>query len=92
MNTDRYTKAVLTVIALCLIWMSLGGPSMIPVADAQMPVKPTDVVIVGWRDSRSETWRFPATQPPPPPLNSFDRERLQRERENRGARLPVDPE
>jgi hypothetical protein len=32
MSVDRYTKVVLTVIAVCLVWLSLGGPSLtIPV-------------------------------------------------------------
>jgi hypothetical protein len=45
MNTDLYTKTVLTVIALCLVWMCVNGA--IPVARAQTElVKPTPVVLV----------------------------------------------
>jgi hypothetical protein len=35
MRIDRYTKAVLTVIAACLVWIPLGGPNLLPVAHAQ---------------------------------------------------------
>ena len=45
MNTDLYTKTVLTVIALCLVWMCVNGAT--PVARAQDElVKPTPVVLV----------------------------------------------
>ncbi len=45
MNTDLYTKTVLTVIALCLVWMCVNGAT--PVARAQTElVKPTPVVLV----------------------------------------------
>ena len=32
---DRYTKAVLTVIAGCLLWMCLRGTAFTPIAEAQ---------------------------------------------------------
>ena len=87
---DRYTKFVLTVIAVCLVWLSLGGPSVLPVVDAQIPPRPTEVVIVGWRDALGEVWKFPATQAlrPDASLSSFERDRVERER-SAGARLPV---
>lgn len=37
MKIDRYTKLVLTIIAACLVWMSLGGPSLITSAHAASP-------------------------------------------------------
>jgi hypothetical protein len=37
MKVDRYTKIVLTIIAACLVWMSLGGPSLIPTTHAASP-------------------------------------------------------
>ena len=43
----RAHKAMLTVIALCLVWISLGGPSLLPGVGAQSTA---DVVIGGWRD------------------------------------------
>jgi hypothetical protein len=46
MRIDFYTRAVLTVIALCLVWIAIGGPSLLPVAAAQQG--PTRVVIVGY--------------------------------------------
>jgi hypothetical protein len=45
MAVDRYTKVVLTVIALCLVWLSAGGPSLIT------PVRAQDnqhVILAGW--------------------------------------------
>jgi hypothetical protein len=52
MRIDSYTKFVLTVIALCLIWLSLGGPALLPVAKAQGPGNQgeTRVLITGWVD------------------------------------------
>jgi hypothetical protein len=41
MRTDRYTKIVLTIIALCLVWLSLGGPKLLPAARAQDAQPPT---------------------------------------------------
>ena len=35
MSVDRYAKVVLTVIAVCLVWLSLGGPSVTPGVQAQ---------------------------------------------------------
>ena len=46
MSADRYTKIVLTVIAACLIWSSLGGPSLISPVSAQSD----RVYIAGWID------------------------------------------
>ena len=45
---DRYTKLVLTVIAICLVWLSLGGPSLITSVSAQND----RVYIAGWIDER----------------------------------------
>lgn len=53
MRVDLYTKAVLTVIAGCLVYMCLGGPSLLPTLEAQrkkgdLPQGPISrVVIVG---------------------------------------------
>ena len=35
MAVDRYTKAVLTAIAIVLVWLSLGGPALLPTVTAQ---------------------------------------------------------
>ena len=35
MRIDFYTKAVLTVIAACLAWIAIGGPSLFPAVQAQ---------------------------------------------------------
>lgn len=45
---DRYTKLVLTVIAICLVWLSLGGPSLITPVSAQND----RVYLAGWIDDR----------------------------------------
>ncbi len=46
MLTDVYTRGILTVIALCLVWLCLNGlaPAVTAQAQAQR------VVIVGWAD------------------------------------------
>ena len=44
MKTDLYTKAVLSVIAACLVYFALGTPPVAPVASAQPPQR---VVIEG---------------------------------------------
>jgi hypothetical protein len=36
MTIDRYTKMVLTVIAACLVWLSVGGPSLMTAVNAQI--------------------------------------------------------
>src|SRR5687767_13588908 len=35
MTIDRYTKTVLTVIAACLVWIAVGGPSLMTAVSAQ---------------------------------------------------------
>jgi len=35
MRIDSYAKFLLTVIALSLIWLSLGGTGLLPIARAQ---------------------------------------------------------
>jgi hypothetical protein len=47
MKTDMYTKAVLTVIAVALVWIGLGGPHVMPAAHAQSD---QHVYIAGWVD------------------------------------------
>jgi hypothetical protein len=49
MPTDRYTKFILTVIALCLIWLCIAWTG--PAASAQQFLTGTraqPVVVVGW--------------------------------------------
>ncbi len=50
MHTDTYTKAVLTIIAACLLWicaLSAGQPLKAqPVQYSPLPAQP--VVVVGW--------------------------------------------
>ena len=58
MAVDRYTKAVLTVIAACLVWLSLGGPSVITPASAQGDTT-QQVLLRGWVDEKGTVVRFP---------------------------------
>lgn len=45
MKTDLYTKAVLTVIAVCLVWMCVNGATPVVGAQTARP-EPTPVVLV----------------------------------------------
>jgi hypothetical protein len=40
MRSDRYTKVMLTIIAACLVWLSLGGMQIVPSAHAQATPPP----------------------------------------------------
>ena len=57
MTVDRYTKVVLTVIAVCLMWLSLGGPSLITPVGAQANAQ--RVVLAGWADAKGTVWSLP---------------------------------
>ena len=46
MSKDRYTKVILTVIAACLVWLSVGGPALVTPVSAQ--VDRQSVYIAGW--------------------------------------------
>jgi hypothetical protein len=51
MTVDRYTKAVLTLIAICLVWLSLGGRPLLPTVTAQgEPRGTSNVYLAGWVD------------------------------------------
>jgi hypothetical protein len=65
MAADRYTKAVLTVIAICLVWLSLGGPSLLPTASAQSEQR---VILAGWLDPTGNVRQLS----PPPGTGPFD--------------------
>ncbi len=49
MRIDAYTKAVLTVIALCLVWICISGRFSTPVS----AIAPQEVVLVGVRGERT---------------------------------------
>ncbi len=49
MRIDGYTKAILTIIAACLVWMCVHGVGATPVS-AQAP---QEVVLVGVRGART---------------------------------------
>jgi hypothetical protein len=51
MTIDRYTRVVLTVIAVCLVWLSLGGPSLVTPVSAQKLSGYDRVLIAGWIDA-----------------------------------------
>jgi len=63
MAVDRYTKLVLTVIAVCLVclvWLSAGGPSPITPVSAQQGVEGNRVILAGWVDARGVVVPLPA--------------------------------
>ena len=57
MRIDTYTKVVLTVIAACLVWLSIGGPNLLPTAHAQSD----QVLIKGWVDVKGVVHNMPFT-------------------------------
>lgn len=67
MTVDRYTKVVLTVIAVCLVWLSVGGPSLVTPVRAQDDAR---VLLRGWLDDTGRVISFPAPAPLSDPLNS----------------------
>jgi len=69
MRIDFYTKVVLTVIAVSLGWIAVGGPSLFPAVQAQGNVV-QKVRIVGWGSGSSTVadvqvvgWRAPLPLP-----------------------------
>jgi hypothetical protein len=52
MRIDVYTKTVLTVIAVCLVWIALGGSSLLSAAQAQ-GTSVQNVRVVGWQTGSS---------------------------------------
>lgn len=61
MAVDRYTKAILTVIAVCLVWLSLGGPALITPVSAQGDGE--RVILSGWVDETGSVVKFPQAPP-----------------------------
>ena len=58
MTVDRYTKLVLTVIAVSLAWIAAGGPSITTPVDAQSN-NGQRVVLAGWLDANNNVRPFP---------------------------------
>ena len=56
MRTDLYTKLMLTIIAACLVWLCLGGPSVLTPLRAQNANR---VYLAGWVDDGGYDKRFP---------------------------------
>ena len=75
MRIDLYTKAVLTIIAACLVYLALGGPSVLSVARAEPET--TRVVITGWVDATGTVQQLPQTRGErkinPLPVDTFQR-------------------
>jgi len=72
---DRYTKAVLTLIAtalvyLCVILTPLPGVQAQATQRPGEPTGPVQTVIVGWRGAPGETIPVSASQPVPVTVNS----------------------
>ena len=82
MRIDLYTKAVLTVIALCLVYLCLDRASVAPSVQAQAQEGQFQrqllqrVVIAGWLDAEGQERRLPANVPSnpkgPQPLPVFN--------------------
>ena len=64
MAVDRYTKVVLTVIAVCLVWLSFGGPSLLTPVSAQQDGLGNRVILAGWVDANGNVRQFPNPYPP----------------------------
>ena len=69
MRIDFYTKVVLTVIAVSLAWIAVGGPSLFSAVQAQGNAV-QNVRIVGWGNGSSTVadvqvvgWRAPLPLP-----------------------------
>jgi hypothetical protein len=64
MRTDRYSKAMLTIIAACFLWIALGGRSLFPVAHAQATERLFPTIIkspdFGYR---VDGWKGPDSSP-----------------------------
>jgi hypothetical protein len=59
MIVDRYTKTILTVIAVCLVWLCVGNARFGAPLEAQQPREPQRVVIVGWTAPEAVTIQAP---------------------------------
>jgi hypothetical protein len=57
MRIDLYTKVMLTIIAACLAYLSVGGRSLI--ADARAESEASRVLIAGWIDAEGHVQRLP---------------------------------
>jgi hypothetical protein len=71
MRIDAYTKAVLTIIAVALVWIAAGGPSTVPAVAAQ--IQPAQrVILVGWEDRLGYEYKLPGmTNPAPAPNRTY---------------------
>ena len=58
MRVDLYSKAVLTVIAVCLLWLTLGGSGLLPTPAAQAQAQTNRVFLSGWVDAGGFEHRF----------------------------------
>ncbi len=51
---DRYTRVVLTVIALCLVWLCVNGmPQRVQAQSGAQPV-----LLAGWVDGSGRPWQL----------------------------------
>ena len=62
MRIDVYTKVILTIIAACLVYLSLGARALIPVARAEPDG--SRVLITGWVDADGRVQRLPSAPAP----------------------------
>ena len=65
MRVDLYSKAVLTVIAVCLLWLTLGGSGLLPTPAAQAQAQTNRVFLSGWsmpEGLNTGSWKATATR------------------------------
>ena len=70
MSVDRYTKVVLTVIAVCLVWIAAGGPSLLTPVNAQSN-NGQRVLLSGWVEASGTVVSFPDAPRVSNPNRSF---------------------
>lgn len=61
MRTDFYTKAVLTIIAVCLVWLCLDRSRLLPTVSAQAT---NQVFLAGWVADDGALRKFPSAGQP----------------------------
>jgi hypothetical protein len=59
-QNDLYTKAMLTIIAACLMYLALGGPSIVPAAQAAS--EPMRMLLSGWVDANGHVQQLPSAR------------------------------
>jgi hypothetical protein len=59
MKVDLYTKAVLTIIAATLVWLTFGGRGFTTTVVQAQDRTPSRVIVVGWEDPQGYLYKLP---------------------------------